>query len=923
MKNKKMILICILLFTSMIFLSALATANLADMDVVTENKYLALYVNEEFAEIAIKDKENQHIWYSNPPDREDDPIVSGARNRNLLNSQLTLEHYGPDGRTTFMNSYADSIQENQVEFMKIENGIRIEYLLGEQWSDSQYRPGFITREILDEIASYAPESLGLFEDGIERDDLYDEYTEVRLEKLGDRERLDLSGIDYEETLGEYTIVEINEDGESIMSSDVIYEVFDIYRAHREDIERNSDIRLEDLKPLIDNSAFYATARVGFVRSAIEGLFMEAGLTPDITNEAHIKFNLDPQIPNPMTFTVPLEYKIDGRDLLVRIITGEINFPFLEGVTRTRRGSWAWTVRYYQSLPHTIELLPFFGAAGLDQEGYMFVPDGSGSLIYLNNEKTGESSYLGRVYGDDPGKEPVETSDRGRIQDIILPVFGLKEEDKSFLAIIEKGAAFASIHATIAERRNAYNYIYPSFNISYASNKSFEFGDIGTMGVNAYSERLPETDIVLRYKFFSGKDADYVGMANKYREYLIEKNNLEINEPEEKDIPLNIDIIGSVPINRPVLGISRKVEFPFTTYKQAQEMIESLMENNINQFNIKYSGWLSGSIYNDFPDSVNRISDLGNNEEFTSFIEFTKNHNIGLYPAVEFLNVYDYNWRNNFTSRKHASRYLSNQVGYKLNYNPASFQYEREDAPILISTDHLEYVMGSFIDDFSNYQIDGLSLNYMGSQLHSNNYRDDVKMIDRQQAADYISENLQKYSDSGYDIMVSGGNSYVLPYVSHVINMPISSSKRYFTDESIPFAQIALRGLVNYSGGPINHAKNIKEIILKSIEVGASPFFQLGYENQSLLKESQFHDFHSLEFANWSEELIRIYHEANDVLKYVYNQPIVGHKQVKDNVFVTSYKNGKSIIVNYNKNKIEYNDYIVEGKFYKMVEGDIL
>uniref|UniRef100_UPI001330BB5B DUF5696 domain-containing protein n=1 Tax=Klebsiella pneumoniae TaxID=573 RepID=UPI001330BB5B len=45
----------------------------------------------------------------------------------------------------------------------------------------------------------------------------------------------------------------------------------------------------------------------------------------------------------------------------------------------------------------IDLLAYFGAAGADENGYMFVPDGSGSLIHLNNGKVKEEQYVQRVY----------------------------------------------------------------------------------------------------------------------------------------------------------------------------------------------------------------------------------------------------------------------------------------------------------------------------------------------------------------------------------------------------------------------------------------------------------------------------------------------------------------------------------------------
>lgn len=47
------------------------------------------------------------------------------------------------------------------------------------------------------------------------------------------------------------------------------------------------------------------------------------------------------------------------------------------------------------------LLPYFGAAGAGEQGYMLVPGGSGALIELNNGKTNLEPYETELlYGED-------------------------------------------------------------------------------------------------------------------------------------------------------------------------------------------------------------------------------------------------------------------------------------------------------------------------------------------------------------------------------------------------------------------------------------------------------------------------------------------------------------------------------------------
>ncbi|MBO7252656.1 MAG: hypothetical protein J6V25_08515, partial [Oscillospiraceae bacterium] len=56
------------------------------------------------------------------------------------------------------------------------------------------------------------------------------------------------------------------------------------------------------------------------------------------------------------------------------------------------------VGYNPFMIESIALLPFFGAGGLEDEGYLMVPDGSGALIDFNNNKQARQSYMEKVYG---------------------------------------------------------------------------------------------------------------------------------------------------------------------------------------------------------------------------------------------------------------------------------------------------------------------------------------------------------------------------------------------------------------------------------------------------------------------------------------------------------------------------------------------
>ena len=91
-----------------------------------------------------------------------------------------------------------------------------------------------------------------------------------------------------------------------------------------------------------------------------------------------------------------------------------------------------------------------------------MPDGCGALIYLNNGRTDYPIYSEPVYGADRSI-PQEQALPYEKQTNCLPVFGLKQGDKAWYAVIEKGDAVANIRADIARTRDSYNVVLASFN----------------------------------------------------------------------------------------------------------------------------------------------------------------------------------------------------------------------------------------------------------------------------------------------------------------------------------------------------------------------------------------------------------------------------------------------------------------------------
>lgn len=87
------------------------------MEAVAENDELILYLQPETTEIAVKDKQNGVMWFSNPQDREQDAIATGY-NKSQLNVQLELTYYDNAGNALKYDNFTHSVQSGQFEIEK-------------------------------------------------------------------------------------------------------------------------------------------------------------------------------------------------------------------------------------------------------------------------------------------------------------------------------------------------------------------------------------------------------------------------------------------------------------------------------------------------------------------------------------------------------------------------------------------------------------------------------------------------------------------------------------------------------------------------------------------------------------------------------------------------------------------------------------
>ncbi|MCR5149204.1 MAG: hypothetical protein K6C35_09610 [Eubacterium sp.] len=633
---------------------------------------------------------------------------------------------------------------------------------------------------------------------------------------------------------------------------------------------------------------------------LNNYFEEAGFTQDDYEREMLGSGVEGAVP--ITFEIPIDYTL--KDDYV-----EATVP-MKGVKENGGGSI-----------YKIQLLGFFGAGGKDEQGYMLVPNGSGSIINFNNGKgklRPGNDYSEYIYGIDPLSAEytvVEVT-----EDAKLSLFGIFREKGGILATIEDGASLANVTANVAGEVNEYNNVFATFVLRGNDKLSM----MGTTGSEAdlpiVEKKFYDTQLKIRYTFLTGEYNSYSGAANYYRERLIKEGVLK-EATGSGDIKMYYDIIGGVEKTEYILGTQHRALYVMTSFDEAGNIAKDLQASGINNQVMLYQGWSAGGYYHDVLNKVKIPRKLGGESDLEKLNKTMEGIGGQLYVDCAFQKVSEVSSR--YSASNETSRYYG--TGFIAEFglvNPTSLRQTSglgytENLYYLVSPKFLVRYTENFIEKFEDVKVSGISLRDLGNELHSDKRRTNV--INREQALDVVTSQIGLMKDTGRNIMVNDGNDYSFKYADDIINAPVSDNDYYVIDASVPFYEMLIHGCIDYSGYVINLADTSDKnaIVLNLIEYGASPHFSFTKEESGEMKLTGINRMYSTTYDNWKDYSIEVYNNVNEALSQVNGAYMTKHEIPENGVVAVTYSNGKKIYINHNKKAVTVDGIEIPAQSYKI------
>lgn len=788
---------------------------------------LILYFDEFSGELALKNTKTGQILLSNPYNVKD---VSDKKLRSQFLSQIYLNYkYINTSKSATYYSYSDCAIYDQLKIVEqTANSITVEYTLGDA-RERLLLPFKISVEKMDALLEQIPGR-------------YHNYILSRYDKIDIANSPNMSEDEKNAWISQYPVC----------ATTAIY-AFDIYK-------------------LGDSAGMQRIAE--YIEEYTDYTFEQLDIDYEEVYDSTDNF----QTEETPTFKFNVKYALNKDGFTAELDAGSIQYN---------------KNNYYIE---NIAILPYFGAANRNDKGYTFVPDGSGALIRFEDilEKGINDTQTITLYGSDYSLYYV--SDKN-VESKTMPVFGLVNTsapiNEGYFAIIEQGDALATV---ISYHKTYYHSIYSTFKLTATDEfdlaDAFSSGQSSSqmVGVKADPDDYYDGICKVRYVMLSDGEtnvkntkASYTGMAEYYREYLVEKGTISKLEDVDADFTrIFLEVFGSINVEEKVLSFPINVNKPLTTFSDVKTIHQELTQNGVGNMSFILKGFANGGLSSKYPTYVKWQRKLGGADGLQDLLEYAKTQkDLVIAPEFEFTYSQELKMFSGFKYKKTAVRTLDNRYSTKREYNAATQTFERTGG-VAISSASFELAYTKFYKSISKYDVTTLSVRSLGSNLNSD-YDKKGDFYDREDSKANVVNMLGLLSgeanngNKGYNLIIDAGNSYALPYADAILSASLDSSRFNIQSEAVPFYGMVLHGYKEFAGNAINMDGDSEYMFLKALENGASLYFTLAYQNGEYLKfDPVYNKYYSLNYSELKDDIINMYNEYNSIMASKQELVIVKH-----------------------------------------------
>ena len=554
----------------------------------------------------------------------------------------------------------------------------------------------------------------------------------------------------------------------------------------------------------------------------------------------------------------------------------------------------------------ISVLPYFCSTpnAEDKSNYLFVPAGSGALLYTDEDiQEFSRSFTGEVYGTDGARRVLDNTTKE--EPIRLPVYGVKNKDSALFAIISEGAESAKITADSGNSKNSYSTVYTTFSVR--GNDETEVERTSYSDALIYAETLDKNAVyTVDYYPLSGDKANYNGMAEVYKEYL--NKNSALKDSELSQLPYQITFLGGSMVRDVAVGIPYMRMQTATKISEAQKIVEELKKSTENVPAVLLKGYSKDGL------DIGRIaggygisSKLGGKKAYKNFNEYCKSNGISLFTEFDTVrfNTSANGFSTGFDIAKTAGKQLAAYYPLRLNIRNENENLKKYG---LLQRSLLETAVDKLIKKCD--YLSGISLTTLGSIAYSDYSSEDYQM--KKNMGAQVNSLIEKVQRKGHIVNIGAANGYAAQVSDSVTEVPLSHGDYFAFDSVVPFYQMIFRGNSALYSTPVNLTEDFEQTVLRAVESGVSPAFVVSSSVDTALANTQSGEYYASLYEGNKAEIINTVNKTADFYAAIADSKIVSHTIISENLTKTEFSDGVSVLVNHSEKEAETDGIVLEG-----------
>lgn len=551
---------------------------------------------------------------------------------------------------------------------------------------------------------------------------------------------------------------------------------------------------------------------------------------------------------------------------------------------------------------SVAITPFMCSASNNEENaYIALPVGSGALMYTDERAEGVRKFTGEVYGKDASRiVPEEVTDEEKIN---LPIFGAKDGDDALLAIIDESAERAVITCEAGSGKTGYSNAYATFylrgyDVFATTEWLWSYQDIDRI-----SEEMMSDNCSVSFYPLSGDDADYMGMAQKYRDYL-EKNEA-LEKTKVNDSLYSLNILGGVMVKTADFGIPHKKLSVLTDFSSAKGIIEDISSVIGNAPSVRMTGYGSTGI------DIGKIAGgFGFDSAFgklKTLVEYCKSNNVNTYYDFDLIRYSESG--NGFSYMSDAAKTATLHVAELYRINIPLRDYDNETEYRFLKRNQASDAVDKLIKMLDKNDINAVSLSSLSSLSYSD-YTDYSTAVKGRTAAD-VKEYFARIKSADKKVAAVSANAYAAVASDIIFDTVVTNGDYTAFDETVPLYQAVFSGYRDMYSCAVNLAENTDNEIMLAVTSGVKLGFTVADSFDMDAADTKTEKLYGTNYESVKKQIASLMGQYADYYKSISGVAIADYQILDGNVSKTVFENSVTVLGNHSSKTVTAEGYTLE------------